>query len=117
LGDEGDLQRLFEGPTDAWTLLLEELSAPQGPGLAPLADAEAALATRQGRAWTRLRFAEGDPAVALAITLILLEAALTVAMLRRASPLEMPTADLFREGLSLGPHPALDAGAPAPQES
>lgn len=117
LGDEGDLQRLFEGPSDAWTLLLEELSAAHGPGLAPLADAEAALATGQGRAWTRLRFAEGDPAVALAITLILLEAALTVAMLRRASPLEMPTADRFREGLSLGPHPALDVGAPAPQES
>lgn len=115
LGDEGDLQRVFEGPADSWTLLLDE--QPAGGPACPLAEAEAALALRQGRPWARLRMPEGDAAAALAVSLIFLEAALTVAVLRRASPLEMPTADLFREGLQLSPQPGLDAGAAAPQES
>lgn len=117
LGDEGELQRLHEGPRDQWTLLLHEQPA-QGAAdieLERVIDAEAAVWLELGRPWAQLRYVADDPASRLGVAQVLLEAALTIAVLQRTSPLEMPTADRFRERLS-----ALRAvgltGATPPQE-
>lgn len=117
LGDEAELQRIHEGPCDQWTLALHEQPAQGAPDaeLERVLAAEAAVWLELGRPWAQLRFVEDDPASRLGVALVLLETALTLAVLQRTSPLEMPTADRFRERLS-----ALRAveltGAAQPQE-
>lgn len=102
LGDEGELQRIHEGPSDQWTLALHEQPAQGAPDaeLERVLAAEAAVWLELGRPWAQLRFVEDDPASRLGVALVLLETALTFAVLQRSAPLEMPTADRFRERLS-----------------
>ena len=117
LGDEAELQRVHEGPGDQWTLCFRELAVQGEPDAVTeqLVAAEAALWLERGAPYVQLRVVVDDPGSRVAAALVCIEAALTVAVLKKVSPLEMPTADRFRERVASGVAPGLD-GAPAPQE-
>ena len=107
LGDEALVQRLVEGPDDAWSLLLTgtpgagdlALDGPVGSvGVIArdLARAWGSLLTESHRPHVRLRASGEGAAASLALATVLVHAALALAVYRGLAPLQMPAADRLR---------------------